>query len=47
MEVERLIQKAEELARKYDIRYYEVRIAKINATSLAMQNSQLEELSSN
>ncbi|AIF68660.1 TLDD - like protein [Palaeococcus pacificus DY20341] len=47
MEIELLMKRAEELARKYDISYYEVRIAKINATSLAMQNSQLEELSSN
>ncbi len=47
MEIERLMKKAEELARRYGINYYEVRIVKINATHLEMQNSHLEELSSN
>ena len=47
MDLERLMKRAEELAKKHRIDYYEVRIVKINATSLSMQNSQLEELSSN
>ncbi|AHF80817.1 TldD/PmbA family protein [Thermococcus paralvinellae] len=47
MEIERLMRKAEELAREYGIKYYEVRIAEINATHLEMQNSHLEEFSSN
>jgi TldD protein len=47
VDIDALIKKAEELARKHDVEYYEVRIVKVSATSLEMQNSRLEELSSN
>ncbi len=42
-----LIKKAEKLAEEYGVEYYEVRIARISAVNLQMQNSHLEELSSN
>ncbi|HDG63979.1 MAG TPA: TldD/PmbA family protein [Thermococcus sp.] len=47
MEIEKLIKKAEELSRKYSVPYYEVRIAKISATHIEMQNSHFEDISSN
>lgn len=47
MEVEKLLKKAEELARKYKIPYYEIRINKINATHIEIQNSHFEDISSN
>ncbi|WP_175059298.1 TldD/PmbA family protein [Thermococcus sp. 2319x1] len=47
MEVEKLIKKAEELSQKYGIPYYEVRIARISATHIEMQNSHFEDISSN
>ncbi|NJE43274.1 TldD/PmbA family protein [Thermococcus sp. GR6] len=45
--MERLMRKAEELARRYGILYYEIRITKVTASHLTMQNSQLEELALN
>ena len=47
MEIEKLIKKAEELSQKYGVPYYEVRIAKISATHIEMQNSHFEDISSN
>ncbi|NJE85258.1 TldD/PmbA family protein [Thermococcus sp. CX2] len=45
--MERLVRVAEELARRYRISYYEIRITKVSASHLTMQNGQLEELSVN
>jgi len=45
--IDRLIKKAEELAGRYGVTYYEVRVVKISAAHLEMQNSHLEEISSN
>ena len=47
MNIDRLIKKAEELAGRYGVTYYEVRVVKISAAHLEMQNSHLEEISSN
>ncbi|NJF25213.1 TldD/PmbA family protein [Thermococcus sp. Bubb.Bath] len=44
---EGIFQTAERLAEKYGVKYFEIRISKVNATSLSIQNGQLEELSSN
>jgi len=45
--IDRLIKKAEELAGRYGVTYYEVRVVKISVAHLEMQNSHLEEISSN
>ena len=45
--MEELMRKAEELARRYRISYYEIRITRVTASHLTMQNGQLEELSLN
>jgi len=45
--MDELMKKAEQLARKYGIDYYELRVTKVNASRLSMQNGQLEELSVN
>ncbi len=47
MNIDRLIKKAEELAGRYGVTYYEVRVVKISVAHLEMQNSHLEEISSN
>ncbi|AEK73544.1 zinc-dependent protease [Thermococcus sp. 4557] len=45
--MEELVRKAEELAGRYGISYYEIRITRVTAAHLGMQNGQLEELSLN
>ena len=45
--MEKIARRAEELARKYGISYYEIRITEVTASSLKMENGQLEELSLN
>ncbi|ASJ05316.1 TldD/PmbA family protein [Thermococcus barossii] len=45
--MERLIRKAQELAGRYGISYYEIRIIRVTASHLTMQNGQLEELAMN
>ncbi|USG99426.1 TldD/PmbA family protein [Thermococcus argininiproducens] len=47
MEIETLVRKAEKLATKYKVKYYEVRIARVNATHIEIQNSHFEDISSN
>ncbi|WP_048149612.1 TldD/PmbA family protein [Palaeococcus ferrophilus] len=47
MEYEAIVRKAEELARRHGIDYYEVRIVRTTALGIHMQNSELEELSAN
>lgn len=44
---ERLLRTAERLAERYRIEYFDIRIARINAVSISIQNGQLEELSAN
>ena len=45
--MEWLIKKAEELARKHDVDYYEIRLVRVTSTRLSMSNGQLRELSIN
>ena len=45
--MEKLVRKAEELARRYEIPYYEIRITRVTASHITMANGQLEELSLN
>jgi len=45
--MDELVRKAEELARRYGISYYEIRVTKVTASHLTMQNSHLEELALN
>ena len=45
--MEKIARRAEELARRYGIPYYEIRIIEVTASSLRMENGQLEELSLN
>ncbi|WP_297418933.1 TldD/PmbA family protein [Thermococcus sp.] len=45
--MEKLMRKAEELAGRYGISYYEIRIVEVTASSMRMENDQLEELSLN
>ncbi|CAI1492899.1 Metalloprotease MTH_856 [Thermococcus nautili] len=45
--MEWLIKKAEELARKHGLDYYEIRLVKVTSRRLVMSNGQLRELSSN
>ncbi|WP_457743135.1 TldD/PmbA family protein [Thermococcus sp.] len=44
--MEWLIKRAEELAKKHEIEYYEIRLVRITSTRLSMSNGQLRELSS-
>ncbi len=45
--MEALMRRAEELARRYGILYYEIRVTRVTASHLTMQNGQLEELGMN
>ncbi|NJE05372.1 TldD/PmbA family protein [Thermococcus sp. M36] len=45
--METLLRRAEELARRYGIPYYELRITRVTASHLAMENGQLQDLSLN
>ncbi|ASJ06040.1 TldD/PmbA family protein [Thermococcus pacificus] len=45
--MEKLVRTAEELAGRYGIPYYEIRITRVTASHLSMGNGQLEELSLN
>ncbi|WP_456421561.1 TldD/PmbA family protein [Thermococcus sp.] len=45
--MEWLIKKAEELARKHGVDYYEIRLVRVTSTRLSMSNGQLRELSIN
>ena len=45
--MENIVRKAEELARRYGISYYEIRVTRVTASHLTMANGQLDELSLN
>lgn len=45
--MEKILRKTEEIAGKYGIEYFEIRIARVRAISISVQNGQLEEISDN